>query len=276
MHTVLTIAGSDSIAGAGIQADLKTFAALGVYGVSAVTAITAQSTTGVTGVFALPAEMVRAQLDQVAQDAEIAAVKTGMLATAEIVRVVSDAIGRFHRPNVIVDPVMAASRHSPGQPGPDTGRTLLAPDAVSILQTHVLPIATVVTPNVFEAAALCGIIVDSLSTAREAAKRILDMGPMAVVIKGGHFGSAEAIDLLLHAGIFIELAAPRVNVGAVHGTGCTFASAIAAGLALGDDIPAAVQRAKRYVTGAIEHSFEIGQGARILNHFWDRPAPGTL
>lgn len=276
MHTVLTIAGSDSIAGAGIQADLKTFAALGVYGVSAVTAATAQSTTGVTDVFALSAEMVRAQLDQVTQDAEIAAVKTGMLATAEIVRVVSDTIGQLQRPNLVVDPVMAASRHGVGEPGRNTGRTLLAPDAVSILQTRLFPIAMVVTPNVAEAAAICGISVDSLSTAREAAKRILDMGPTAVVIKGGHFGAAQAIDLLLHAGVVTELAAPRVNVGAIHGAGCTFASAIAAGLALGDDIPAAVQRAKRYVTGAIEHSFEIGQGARILNHFWDRPSPRTL
>jgi hydroxymethylpyrimidine/phosphomethylpyrimidine kinase len=268
MRTALTIAGSDSIAGAGIQADLKTFAALGVYGVSAVTAVTSQSTTGVTDIFELSPEIVRAQIDQIAQDVEIAAVKTGMLATSEIVRVVAEALGRFQRPNLVVDPVMAAS--GPGM------RTLLAPEAVSILKTRLFPIATVVTPNVAEAAALCGTRVDSLITAREAAKRILDLGPAAVIIKGGHFGGADAIDLLFHAGTFTEFAAPRANLDVIHGTGCTFASAIAAGLALGDDIPAAVQRAKQYVTGAIEQSFEIGQGARILNHFWDWPSPRTL
>ena len=264
MRTALTIAGSDSIAGAGIQADLKTFAALGVYGVSAVTAITAQSTTGVSEVFPLSPEIVRAQIDQVAQDAAIAAIKTGMLATQEIVAVVADMVGRFQPSNFVVDPVMASGTG---------GRTLLAPEAVSMMKTRVFPIATVVTPNVSEAAALCGTVVDSLSTAREAAKRILDLGPAAVVMKGGHWGGAQTIDLLFHAGTFTEFAAPRVNLDAVHGAGCTFASAIAAGLALGDDIPAAVERAKRYVTGAIEHSFEIGRGARILNHFWNSPSP---
>jgi hydroxymethylpyrimidine kinase/phosphomethylpyrimidine kinase len=263
MRTALTIAGSDSIAGAGIQADLKTFAALGVHGVSAVTAITAQNTTGVTDVFALSGNLVRAQIDEITRDAAIAAVKTGMLATVEIVEIVAETLGRLKGPNLVVDPVMAAS---------GTGmRTLLAPEAVSILKTRVFPIATVVTPNVSEAAALCGIAVDSLGTAREAARRILDFGPAAVVIKGGHWGGEHAIDVLFHAGTFTEFAVRRVSVDAVHGTGCTFASAIAGGLALGDDIPAAVQRAKHYVTGAIEHSFAIGRGARILNHFWDSP-----
>jgi hydroxymethylpyrimidine kinase/phosphomethylpyrimidine kinase len=261
MRTALTIAGSDSIAGAGIQADLKTFAALGVHGVSAVTAITAQNTTGVTDVFALSGNLVRAQIDEIARDAAIAAVKTGMLATVEIVEIVAETLARLKAPNLVVDPVMAASGIGM--------RTLLAPEAVSILKTRIFPIATVVTPNVSEAAALCGIAVDSLGTAREAARRIFDFGPAAVVIKGGHWGGQQAIDVLFHAGTFTEFAVRRVNVDAVHGTGCTFASAIAGGLALGDDIAAAVQRAKRYVTGAIEHSFAIGRGARILNHFWD-------
>jgi hydroxymethylpyrimidine/phosphomethylpyrimidine kinase len=265
MRTALTIAGSDSIAGAGIQADLKTFAALGVYGVSALTAVTAQNTQGVASIFALPPEMVRAQIDQVAHDVEIVAVKTGMLVTGDIVRAVSETVGRFRHPNLVVDPVMAASR-----PG---ARTLLAPEAVSILRTRLLPVATVVTPNVAEAETLSGIRVDSMAGAREAAKRIAGMGAAAVVVKGGHFSGPEAIDLLFHAGAFFELAGPRMEVGAIHGTGCTFASAIAAGLALGDDIPAAVQRAKRYISGAITHSFAIGRGARILNHFWDQPPP---
>jgi hydroxymethylpyrimidine/phosphomethylpyrimidine kinase len=274
MRTALTIAGSDSIAGAGIQADLKTFAAFGVYGVSALTAATAQNTEGVTDVFALSPQMVRAQIDQLAQDVEIAAVKTGMLATAEIVRVVSETVGRFRHPNLVVDPVMAASRpRQGGEPGLAPSRTLLAPDAVSILKARLLPVATVVTPNVAEAAILSGIRVDSMERAREAARRISGLGAAAVVIKGGHLGGRDAVDLLFHAGAFIELAAPRADYDAIHGTGCTFASAIAAGLALGDDVPAAVQRAKRYITGAIEHSFAIGHGARILDHFWDGTPP---
>jgi hydroxymethylpyrimidine/phosphomethylpyrimidine kinase len=261
MRTALTIAGSDSVAGAGIQADLKAFAALGVYGVSAVTAITAQNTEGVADIVALTAEMVRAQIDQVARDVEIAAVKTGMLATAENVLAVSEAIGRLQLSNLVVDPVMVSGRGT---------RTLLAPEAVSLLTTRLLPAATVVTPNVAEAAVLSGIQVDSMASAREAAKRIAGLGAAAVVIKGGHL-KGPAIDLLFHAGTFIELEAPRSDFEAIHGTGCTFASAIAAGLALGDDVPAAVHRAKRYITGAIEHSFTIGRGARILNHFWQRP-----
>jgi hydroxymethylpyrimidine/phosphomethylpyrimidine kinase len=275
MRTALTIAGSDSIAGAGIQADLKTFAALGVYGVSALTAVTAQNTEGVADILALPPQMVRAQIDQVASDVEIAAVKTGMLATADIATIVAESASRLALKNLVVDPVMSASRlrQGFGEPGSGPGRTLLAPEAVSIMKMRLLPAATVVTPNVAEAAALSGIHVDSLATAREAAKRIAGLGPAAVVIKGGHLDGPESIDLLLHAGTFSELASPRADVDDIHGTGCTFASAIAAGLALGDDVPAAVGRAKRYITGAIEHSFAIGHGARILNHFWDPPSP---
>jgi hydroxymethylpyrimidine/phosphomethylpyrimidine kinase len=268
MPTALTIAGSDSVAGAGIQADLKTFAALGVYGVSAVTAVTAQNTADVTDIFPLPPQAVRAQIETLARDIEIAAIKTGMLATADIVGVVAETIGRSGRPPLVVDPVMSA--------GGTGGRTLLAPDAVSMLKARLLPLTMVVTPNVEEASVLSGVRVDSLYGAREAAKRIAGMGAAAVVIKGGHLEGPEAIDLLLHAGTFVEFAAARADLGAVHGTGCTFASAIAAGLALGDDIPRAVERAKRYVTGAIEQSYAIGQGARLLNHFWGQASPRTL
>ncbi len=261
MRTALTIAGSDSIAGAGIQADLKTFAALGIYGVSAITAVTAQNTAGVMQIYTLAPDAVRSQIDAVTQDADIAAVKTGMLATGAIVGVVADLIGRFRQPNLVVDPVMSAT-HS-------DGGTLLADEAVSILRTRLLPMASVVTPNVAEATVLSGVRIDSLGAARAAAQRISELGPMAVVVKGGHLPGAEAIDVLFHAGVFTEFVAPRADFADVHGTGCTFASAIAAGLALGDDIPAAVQRAKRYVSGALAHSFEIGRGARILNHFWE-------
>jgi hydroxymethylpyrimidine/phosphomethylpyrimidine kinase len=261
MRITLTVAGSDSIAGAGIQADLKTLAALGVYGVSAVTAVTAQNTSGVTEVFPLAPQSVCAQIEAVTRDVELAAVKTGMLATSDITRVVAETLGRIQHHSLVVDPVMVAT----GSPG----RTLLSPDAVSILKSRLLPMATVVTPNVAEAEVLSGVRVDSLDTAREAARLILALGPAAVVVKGGHLPGGEAVDLLLYQGRFIELAAPRSDTGDVHGTGCTFASAIAAGLALGDDVPAAVRRAKRYITGAIEHSLAIGRGARVLNHFWE-------
>ena len=260
MPTTLTIAGSDSVAGAGIQADLKTFAAFGVYGVSAVTAITAQNTTGVTDVFALSAQLVRAQIDAVFEDVEIAAVKTGMLATSDLVRTVAERLAQFRPPALVVDPVMAATGR---------GRTLLEPDAVSILKTQLLPRATIVTPNVAEAEVLSGIRIPSRQSASDAAKRIVELGPQAVLIKGGHMAGSDAIDLLLHNGTFAEFSAPRARFDNLHGTGCTLASAIAARIALGDDIPAAVQRAKRYITGAIERSFEAGHGARILNHFWE-------
>jgi hydroxymethylpyrimidine/phosphomethylpyrimidine kinase len=261
MRVVLTIAGSDPIAGAGIQADLKTFAALGVYGTSVVTAVTSQNTTGVDGVFAMPADVVRSQLDCVIQDVRLSATKTGMLATAEIVGVVCDALARLERPNLVVDPVMAAT--NPGR------RTLLAQGAVSILKARLLPLASVVTPNTAEAGALAGIAVESVGAAREAARRILDLGPKAVVVKGGHLSGAESIDLLFDGRTFTEFSAPRSSTGSIHGTGCTFASALAAGLALGDGLPSAVDRAKRYVTGAIQHAVAIGQGATVLDHFWN-------
>ena len=260
MRTVLTIAGSDSIAGAGVQADLKTFAALGVYGVSAVTAVTAQNTSGVAGIFTLPSQIVQAQIDAVARDVQISAIKTGMLANAGIIEAVSDSLARLQGIPVVVDPVLAS--------GGAVRRTLLAPEAVSILKTRLVPLATVVTPNVAEAEALCDIRIDSIESARTAARRIAELGAAAVVVKGGHLSGPHAVDVLFHAGTFTELEAPRMDLGPIHGTGCTFASAIAAGLALGDDIPAAAQRAKRYITGAIEQSIAVGRGARILNHFW--------
>jgi hydroxymethylpyrimidine/phosphomethylpyrimidine kinase len=260
MKAALTIAGSDSSAGAGIQADLKTFGALGVYGTCAITAVTSQSTRRVNEVFAMPAGVVRSQIESMAEDVALAAVKTGMLATADIVKAVADAIEQFRLPNLVVDPVMLAT--ASGQ------RTLLAPDAVSVLRTRLLPLASVVTPNASEAAVLSGMDVDSLESARLAAQYIFDLGARAVVIKGGHLEGADAIDLLYDGRFFTEFAAPRVAGGSVHGTGCAFASAIAAGLALGDDLAPAVQRAKRYVTGALQHAVEIGGGSRVLDHFW--------
>jgi hydroxymethylpyrimidine/phosphomethylpyrimidine kinase len=237
-----------------------------VYGLSAVTAVTAQDTNGVSDVHPIPADIVLAQIERVVQDVKVAAVKTGMLATADIVQVVAETLSRLKLRNVVVDPVQASG----GQPA----RTLLAPDAVSLLKARLLPLAAVVTPNAGEAAALCGFEVNSLDAAREAARRIAGFGPRAVVIKGGHLDGPQAIDLLFHDGVFTEFAAPRAEIGVMHGTGCTFASAIAAGLAHGCGVATAVNLAKRYVTGAIEQSFSIGHGARILNHFWDQPSPG--
>jgi hydroxymethylpyrimidine/phosphomethylpyrimidine kinase len=268
MRAALTIAGSDSSGGAGIQGDLKTFAALGVYGTSVITAVTSQNTAGIGDVFAMPAQHVRSQIDCVVQDVPIAAIKTGMLASAEIVDAVAQAISRLQRPNLVVDPVMAATQPS--------GRTLLASEAVSILKTRLLPLASVVTPNVDEARILTGINVDSLATAREAAKRIAALGARAVVIKGGHLPGVHAVDIFYDGRTFTEFTAVRSSHETVHGTGCAFASALAAGLVLGDDVPSAVQRAKEYVTGAIEHSFQIGSGARVLDHFWNmRLKPDT-
>ena len=236
--------------------------------------MTAQNTEGVADVLPVPAEIVRAQIDRVAEDLDIAAVKTGMLATADTVRAVADAIGRLGIRNVVIDPVMASSRidEGSGKPRKDVSRTLLAPEAVSVMKTLLLPKATVVTPNVAEAEALCGVRVDSMTGARKAATKIAGLGAAAVVIKGGHLQGPLAVDLLLYQGVFTEVSAPRANVPAVHGTGCTFASAIAAGLALGDDVPSAVRRAKHYISGAIEQSFALGKGARLLNHFWTRRA----
>jgi hydroxymethylpyrimidine/phosphomethylpyrimidine kinase len=262
MRVVLSIAGSDSIAGAGIQADLKTFAALGVYGASAITAVTSQNTAGVGEVFAVPAQIVRSQIDCVAEDVALSAVKTGMLANADIVTIVSETLARLECPNVVVDPVMAAT--NPGR------CTFLTPDAVSTLKVRLLPLAAVATPNIVEAGALAGTVVDSPEAAREAARRILDLGPRAVVVKGGHLSGDQAIDVLYDGRTFTEFAAPRSSIPQIHGTGCTFASALAAGLALGDDLPSAVDRAKRYVTGAIEHAIVIGRGAAVLDHLWQR------
>jgi hydroxymethylpyrimidine/phosphomethylpyrimidine kinase len=260
MRSVLTIAGSDSSAGAGIQADLKTFAALRVYGASAVTAVTSQNTLGVADVFTLPPDVVRTQIECIVQDLELSAVKTGMLSTAEIVSVVAEIMGRHSDLKLVVDPVMTATSGA--------RRTLLAPEAVSTLKARLLPLASVVTPNVAEATSLSGVAVTSDATAREAAQRIFELGAKAVVVKGGHFDGKLAVDVLFDGRTFTEFSAPRLSGGAIHGTGCTFASAIAAGLALGHDLAPAVDRAKRYVTGAIEHAIPVGRGARVLNHFW--------
>jgi hydroxymethylpyrimidine/phosphomethylpyrimidine kinase len=268
--TVLTIAGSDSSAGAGIQADLKTFAALGAYGVCAVTSITAQATSGLTAALALAADLVTAQIEAVAGDMEIHAVKTGMLADAAIVEAVAAAIQELDLPLLVVDPVIASS----------SGYRLLDEDGVQMLRTELFPLARVVTPNLPEAEALSGRRVRTGDDARDAARRIHDLGPAAVVITGGHGqgsvtgeqgsgqGGAEVVDLLYDGHAFTELRVPRVNGIEAHGTGCTYASAVAAYLALGRSLEEAAAGAQRYVAGAIEHARPIGRGRALLGHFW--------
>ena len=263
MKIALTIAGSDSSAGAGIQADLKTFAALGVYGTSAITAITAQNTIGVFRVLDLPADLVGAQIEAVASDLAVDAVKTGMLPSAAIVEVVAAAVESLQLPRLVVDPVMVAKG----------GHRLIAGDGdetIAALKAVLLPLALAVTPNAAEAERLTGIRVSSLDDAREAARRIHALGPGAVIVKGGHLDTAEAIDVMYDGREFVELAAPRIDTRSTHGTGCTFAAALAAGLALGDPLPAAADRAKRYVTGALRHGLRLGHGHGPLDHFWDR------
>jgi hydroxymethylpyrimidine/phosphomethylpyrimidine kinase len=258
MRTVLTIAGSDSGGGAGIQADLKTFAALGVYGTSAITAVTAQNTIGVAAIFPLASDLVIAQIEAVASDIRVHATKTGMLATSAIAEAVAATIEELDLPNVVVDPVMVAK----------SGERLLDDEGVRTLCTELLPRALVVTPNIPEAEILSGRRIASTDDAREAARRIHGMGPSAVIVKGGHAAGDEIVDLLFDGERFSELRTARVPTRHTHGTGCTFASAIAANLALGRSLADATAAAQAYVVGAIRHGLPSGQGHGPLNHFW--------
>ena len=254
--TAMTIAGSDSGGGAGIQADLKTFAALGVYGTAALTAITAQNTVGVTAVHEAPTDIIAAQIDAVITDIGADAVKTGMLASGAIVAVVAAAIRRHGIANLVVDPVMVAK----------SGDRLLRAEAIASICDDLLPLAAVVTPNLPEAAELTGQAVATDAEARNAAARIVGMGAGSVVIKGGH-RAGPPTDLLYDGRRFWEFTTERIPSTSTHGTGCTFASAVAAGLAHGLDIPAAVEQAKEYVTAAIRAAYPIGQGHGPLHHF---------
>ena len=256
--TALTIAGSDSGAGAGIQADLKTFAAHGVYGTSAITAVTAQNTLGITGVHLVPAEIVTAQIEAVVADLGCHAVKTGMLATAALVEAVAAAIESFDLPNLVVDPVMVAK----------SGDRLLDDEAVHALRTTLLRLARVVTPNVPEAEVLAGMGIRTRDDMREAARRIAGFTPVVVVVKGGHLPGAEVVDVVYQHGRFTEFAGPRVEGPNTHGTGCTFAAAITAHLARGADVEEAVREAKAYVAGAMQLGIALGGGHRPLDHFW--------
>jgi hydroxymethylpyrimidine/phosphomethylpyrimidine kinase len=260
MRRALTIAGSDSGGGAGIQADLKTFAAHGVYGTSAITAVTAQNTLGVLSWQPVPPELVRAQINAVVADIGADAVKIGMLADAEIVDTVAAAIESLRLTNVVLDPVMIAKG----------GDRLLEERAVNVIKTRLLPLADVVTPNVPEAEVLADMPIRSLDDMREAGERILAMGPGVVLIKGGHLEGPESVDLAVMTGDTetFELRGRRIETTSTHGTGCTLSSAIAANLALGMGIRDALARAREYVEGAILHAPGLGGGHGPLNHFW--------
>lgn len=258
VRCALTIAGSDSGGGAGIQADLKTFAAHGIFGVSAITAITAQNTVGVTAVETLAADLVTAQIEAVASDIQLHATKTGMLGTAAIVEAVAAAIAELDLPLVVVDPVMLAK----------SGDRLLDEDAVGAMKAELLPRALVVTPNIPEAEALTGVRIDSTDTARLAAERLHSATGAAVVVKGGHASGPEVLDLLFDGKAFHEFRTPRIETRNTHGTGCTFASALAANLALGFPLDEATARAQEYVAGAIRHALALGHGHGPLDHFW--------
>ena len=258
MRTALTIAGSDSGGGAGIQADLKTFAAHGVYGTSAITAVTAQNTLGVTGFEALSADFVTAQIEAVVSDIGAHACKTGMLATAAIVEAVAAAVQDLDIPLLVVDPVMIAK----------SGDRLVDDEAVGMMRTELLRRAFVVTPNIPEAEALAGMRITSDADRHDAARRIVRHGASAVIIKGGHYSSPDILDLLYDGHRFHEFRGPRIDARHTHGTGCTFAAAIASHLALGKTLHDAVPLAQEYVAGGIRHGLEIGRGQGPLHHFW--------
>ncbi|MDX1566450.1 MAG: bifunctional hydroxymethylpyrimidine kinase/phosphomethylpyrimidine kinase [Longimicrobiales bacterium] len=255
----LTIAGSDSGGGAGIQADLKTFFAFGVFGTSAVTAITAQNTRGVQGVHPVPLEMVREQIDSVVDDLRPAALKSGMLATAELVSTVARAIADHDLENFVLDPVMVAT----------SGDRLLDEDAVEAVTGELLPLAALVTPNLHEARILTGLPVESQDGMREAASRLLEMGAGAALVKGGHLEEDEAVDLFFDGREEREWRRERIETVHTHGTGCTLSAACAAGLARGAPLPQAVGAAVDYVARAIASAPGLGSGHGPVNHFVD-------
>jgi hydroxymethylpyrimidine/phosphomethylpyrimidine kinase len=256
----LTIAGSDSSGGAGIQADLKTFASLGVYGASAITAVTAQNTVGVLDIHVVPADVVRAQIDAVFADLDVGAVKIGMLAQHATIAAVAAALDHGPRVPVVLDPVMVAT----------SGDRLLEPEAVAALRLCLIPQAAILTPNLPEAAALLNEPVASQGAAIEAqGRRLLAMGCAAVLIKGGHGQGAESVDYLVTPGATVALSAPRIVTGNTHGTGCSLSSAIAAGLAKGEPLETAVRNAKAWISAAIAHAdrFTVGHGHGPIHHF---------
>ncbi len=264
MKRALTIAGSDSGGGAGIQADLKTFSAFGVFGMSAITAVTAQNTVEVTGVVELPLDMIAKQIDAVVGDIGVDAVKTGMLASPAIVELVADKVDEWSLPNLVVDPVMIAK----------SGAALLSEEARETVRDRLLPLAMVATPNLHEAAALVGHEIEDLEDMQEAAAELHAMGVQWVVVKGGHRAQqGEAMDVVFNGRDYEILTSPYLDTKNTHGTGCAFASAIAAGLAKGMPVLEAIRRAKQFITRAIEAGLPLGRGHGPANTLVDVTSP---
>jgi hydroxymethylpyrimidine/phosphomethylpyrimidine kinase len=252
---VLTVAGSDSGGGAGIQADLKTITVLGGFGMSVVTALTAQNTRGVHGIHDVPTEFVEAQFDAVAGDIGIDAAKTGMLAGSEVIRAVAGKVRQYRIEKLVVDPVMVAKG----------GERLIREEAKKTLIADLIPLAFVLTPNIPEAEDLSGIPIATTDEMKEAARIIHRMGAGHVLVKGGHL-SGDAVDVLYDGCMFREFASPRIATADTHGTGCTYSAAIATGLAFGKDVAGAVTQAKRYITEAVRHAWRVGGGHGPTNH----------
>lgn len=258
MKNLLTIAGSDSSGGAGIQADLKTFSAHQTFGMSVVTAVTAQSTRGVFAVQDVDPKMIRKQIEAVFEDISVDGIKIGMVSQKETIQTIAETLGKYPYQNLVVDPVMISK----------SGFDLLHPDAKAALIEYLLPMATMVTPNLPEAEEITGMNIDTPAAMKEAAKKIHAMGPTYVLIKGGHL-VGDAVDILFDGKDFTTYTGKRVVTKNTHGTGCTLSSAIAANLGKGEDIHTAVAMAKAYITTAIEHSFSIGKGPGPVHHFYD-------
>ena len=258
MKQILTIAGSDSGGGAGIQADLKSIHANGGFGMSVITSITAQNTCEVTRAFDLPTDLIDAQIDAIFSDFDVAALKTGMLSSSEIVGTVAEKLREYSPRNIVIDPVMISKSQYP----------LLKPDAIERLKADLLPLATVITPNVYEAELLAECEIQTIDDAKTAAKVIQEYGCQGVLVKGGHLSGEQSIDVLYADGAFTLFEAERIETKNTHGTGCTYSAAIATHLGLGKDLVDAIQSAKDYVTNAIRYSLDIGGGHGPTNHFY--------
>lgn len=258
MKKVLSIAGSDCSGGAGIQADLKTFSAHGVFGMSVIVSVVAENTSRVIGIQDITPDMIKKQIDAVFEDIEVDAIKIGMLSTPSCMNAVAEKLMQYQPKNVVIDPVMYAKNGCP----------LMEPTAIATLINTIIPLADVLTPNIPEAEKIADMKISSVADMETAAKRIVSMGCKAIVVKGGH-GTGNALDVLFDGKKIYHYETRRIDTKNTHGTGCTFSSAIASHLAKGLSIPEAAQKAKEYVTTAIEHSLAIGHGNGPTNHFYD-------
>jgi hydroxymethylpyrimidine/phosphomethylpyrimidine kinase len=258
MKKVLTIAGSDTCGGAGIQADLKTFSAHGVYGMSVITAVTAQNTQGVFGVQDISSEIIAKQIDAIFEDIEVDALKIGMVSVIETIKVIAAKLKEHQAKNIVLDPVMISK----------SGFPLLQPVAQEALVKYLLPLATIATPNIPEAEAITGKAIEDLQDMKEAAKIISSLGPTYILVKGGHMEN-QAIDILFDGQNFREFESPRLKTKNTHGTGCTLSASIASNLAKGMEVAEAVEASKKYITTAIEHGLTIGKGVGPTHHFYE-------